>query len=76
MPQISLYIDKETLKEVTERAKAEKLSISKWVLARVKKSVKDEYPPGFFDLCGSLKDEPFERPPQIPFEYDAPREQI
>jgi hypothetical protein len=76
MPQISLYVDEKTLKEVEKRAKDENLSISKWVGERIRKSVENEYPKGFFDLCGALKDIPFERPPQTGFEYDCPRENI
>jgi hypothetical protein len=74
MPQISLYIDEDTLKKVERRAKQDSLSVSKWVGKSIKKSISDEYPEGFLDHFGSLKDIPFERPPQGKFENDAPRE--
>jgi hypothetical protein len=33
-----------------------------------------EYPEGWFELFGSLKDAPLEIPPELKWEYDAPRE--
>jgi predicted RNase H-like HicB family nuclease len=35
-----------------------------------------EYPNGFFELFGSLKNVPFERPAQGKFQDDCPREQF
>ncbi|GHV73169.1 hypothetical protein AGMMS49940_04710 [Spirochaetia bacterium] len=74
MPQISLYIDTDTLQKVEIRAKQDRLSLSKWVGKALKKSIKDEYPAGFSLLCGTLKETPFEIPPQGKFEDDCPRE--
>ncbi|MDR3336292.1 MAG: hypothetical protein LBT16_03710 [Treponema sp.] len=76
MPQISLYIDEDTLQNVEKRAKQENISVSKWVGERIKKSIHDEYPEGFFELFGSLKNTPFERPVQGKFEDDCPLEQF
>jgi PHD/YefM family antitoxin component YafN of YafNO toxin-antitoxin module len=57
MPQISLYIDEETLKKIEKAAKREHLSISKWVGNNIRRSFKSEYPENYFDLYGSVKDE-------------------
>jgi hypothetical protein len=76
MPQISLYIDEYTLKKVENRAKQENTSVSKWVGESIKKSISDEYPKGFFELFGSLKHIPFERPAQGKIEDDCPLEQF
>jgi hypothetical protein len=74
MPQISLYIDTDTLQKVEKRAIREELSVSKWVGNCIKKSISDEYPESFLNLCGALKDIPFEMPLQGKFEEDSPRE--
>jgi hypothetical protein len=74
MPQISLYIDGDTLKKIETRAKQEAVSVSKWVGKSIKKSISDEYPKDFFMLFGALKDTPFERPLQDEFEDDCKRE--
>jgi hypothetical protein len=76
MPQISLYIDEITLQTLEKREKQDKTSVSKWVGERIKKSMRDEYPPGFFDLFGSLKNVEFERPPQGKFVDDCPLEKF
>ena len=57
MPQISLYIDEETLKKIEKAAKKEHVSISKWVGNNIKRTFKSEYPENYFDLYGSVKDE-------------------
>ncbi len=75
MPQISLYIDKETLAKVEKAAKTEHLSISKWVGKRIKNAVNDEYPKGFFDLYGSIKDDSF-KIDTLSFENDIQRESL
>jgi hypothetical protein len=74
MPQISLYIDADTLKKVESRAQQDGTSLSKWVGQCLKRSITDEYPEGFAKLCGALKDTPFEIPPQGKFNDDCPRE--
>jgi hypothetical protein len=74
MPQISLYIDEDTLRKVEKRAKQDNTSVSKWVGNSIKKSMTDEYPEGFFELFGALKEIPFERPPQGKFADDCGRE--
>ncbi len=39
MPQLSLYIDKETLSKIEIAAKIEKLSLSKWVVSKLKDTI-------------------------------------
>jgi len=76
MPQISLYIDKETLKKVEKAADAEKTSISKWVGKQLKKSLQSNYPEDFQNLFGSIRDESFTIPKREPFDADAKRESL
>lgn len=73
MPQISLYIDKETLEKVERAADSEKLSISKWVGKQVKKSLQADYPQNFQDLFGSVRDETFTVPGRESSDMDAKR---
>ncbi len=62
MPQISLYIDKETLQKIEKAADAEKTSISKWVGRQLKKSLQTNYPEDFQNLFGSIRDDSFTIP--------------
>ncbi|MBC8116246.1 MAG: hypothetical protein H7062_17805 [Candidatus Saccharimonas sp.] len=57
--------DKQTAHEL-ERLVREALAS---VANRVRKPTGKGWPPGYFDrIPGAFKDEPFERPPQLPFE--------
>jgi len=76
MPQISLYIDKETLKKVQKAADAEKTSISKWVGRQLKKTLQADYPQDFYKLFGSIRDESFTIPERESFDWDARRESL
>jgi hypothetical protein len=76
MPQISLYLDENILQKIERRAKQDNTSVSDWVGKQIEKSVINEYPSGFFDLFGALKDISLERPPQGSFEEDCSREQF
>jgi len=75
MPQISLYIDKETLAKIEKAAAKERISISKWVGKNIKKVIKEDYPRGYFDLFGSITDESFEIK-KVSFKQDSKRESI
>jgi hypothetical protein len=76
MPQVSIYLDQGTLKKVRARARADGTSVSKWVRSRIDRDVHRDWPPGYFDLCGILKDVDIERPDQGSFGQDAPREKL
>jgi len=65
MPQVSLYIDKETLDKIEKLAKKSKTSISKWVGTRLKKIIEKEYPDDFFNLFGSIQDATFRKPKEL-----------
>lgn len=74
MPQISLYIDNDTMQRVEKAAQAEKLSISKWVGNQLQKSLTENYPSDFEQLFGSINDATFQEPQDISFDADAQRE--
>lgn len=46
MPQISLYVDEETLKKVESAAKRQHVSISKWVSEQIRSKIEPVYPLG------------------------------
>jgi predicted HicB family RNase H-like nuclease len=46
MPQISLYIDEPTLRKVEYAAKAQQVSISRWVADQIRSRVDAVYPTG------------------------------
>lgn len=74
MPQVSLYIDKETLEKIEHAAKAENISISKWVRKQVNSAFQTGYSSDFKDLFGSVNDDSFETPVRNSSTSDAPRE--
>ncbi len=73
MPQISLYIDKETLSRIEKAAAKERISISKWVGRNIKQAMKEDYPHGYFDLFGTITDNSFEIE-NLSFDHDSKRE--
>lgn len=75
MPQISLYIDKETFLKIEKAAAKERISISKWEGKNIKKLIKEDYPPGYFELFGSITDESFEIK-GLSFEQDSKRDSL
>lgn len=76
MPQISLYIDKETLEQVEILAKTDQVSISKWVGNNIKDLIKHRYPKDFFALHGSIDDESFQKPASLNPHDDVRQESL
>lgn len=56
MAQLSLYFDEPTLKLLEKAAKANNLSVSKWVKSKVLRSLKEEWPDNYFALFGAIVD--------------------
>lgn len=73
MPQISLYIDENTLRKIENAAARAHMSISRWVAQQLKSKVEQVYPPRFEELFGSIDDQAFVRPDQTGFDEDSPR---
>jgi hypothetical protein len=76
MPQLSLYFDQPTLDRVEKAARDAHLSVSKWVRSRLSNSLNKNWPEGYFDLFGSIKDDSFSRPESPSFGIDVKREEI
>jgi hypothetical protein len=76
MPQISLYIDGDTLKKVESAASHQHVSISKWVVKQIRAKVDPMYPKGFEDIFGSITDKTFLEPQELSRRGDSPREKF
>ncbi|MGF7110437.1 hypothetical protein [Treponema pedis] len=64
MPQLSLYLTQEQLSKVEHEARADRMSLSKWVVTQIINKIEPGYPEGWADLFGSVTDESFVRPEQ------------
>ncbi len=76
MPQLSLYLDDETLKKVEKAAKLEGTSISKWVTGKLKENLENDWPDNYSSLFGSISDESFCAEAINDFADDAGREDL
>lgn len=77
MPQLSLYLDDETMEKLRADAKRENLSLSKHVARLIRESRSgDGWSEGFWETYGSLADTDFQRPEQPDWSLDAPRKKL
>jgi len=76
MPQISLYIDKTTLKKIEHAASIENKSISNWVGSKIAKLLGDKWPEDYFNLYGSVNDDSFRAHKNMKYSDDAKRESL
>jgi hypothetical protein len=69
MPQLHLYVPDETAAQVTARAKARGISVSKLLAEMVHQEIGKGWPDSFFEeVVGGWKGEPLERPDQLTLE--------
>lgn len=76
MAQLTLYVDEETRRKIEEAARQANLSVSRWVVTTLVRSLALTWPQGYFELFGSLRSGDLERPEQGNFEEDSPREEM
>lgn len=76
MPQVSLYIDKETLEKITQLARKNSISVSRWVGENLRRLMRDDFPDDFWDVFGAIKDDSFSRPDALSLASDSKREQL
>jgi hypothetical protein len=76
MPQLSLYIDDETLAKIETAAKINQTSISKWVSERLKESLANSWPENYGSLFGSVDDDSFIVEKHNSFSDDSEREKL
>jgi len=74
MPQLSLYLDNKTLKAVELKAKARKISVSRYVKEAIEKDIHSHWPEDYFRLFGSVSDPTLRVPQEISFATDRKRE--
>ena len=76
MPQLSIYIDEQTLKQIEIAAKIEHLSISKYAVKKLNESMHSNWPEHYEELYGSIMDDTFKVKRIDSFKNDAPREEL
>ena len=76
MPQLSLYIDAKTLKELETAAKIENLSLSKYAVRKLSESMRGKWPDHYEDLFGAIDDESFDVQRELAFKDDSRREAL
>ncbi len=76
MPQLSLYIDEETLSKIEIAAKIEKLSLSKWVVSKLKDTIEHSWPDDYELLYGAIIDNSFNPERTERFDDNVPREEL
>jgi hypothetical protein len=58
MGQVTIYLDSDTEKKARAAARAERVSLSRWVAGRIERGTKSEWPEDFRKLAGSWPDAP------------------
>ncbi len=76
MPKLSLYIDSALYAKLISKAKEKGVSVSGYVSGILKEHLFEEWPNGYFDLFGSLEDDPLELPEESPWSLDSRREAL
>jgi hypothetical protein len=76
MPQLSLYIDENTLHKIEMGAKIEHVSISKYVVRKLNESMSNAWPKNYKRLYGAIDDESFEIERMKDFSDDIVRESL
>jgi hypothetical protein len=66
MPQLSVYIDKETLSKVEAQSRLDDVSVSKLVVSALNEYLSNNWPKNYVNLFGAIKDETFKAPDDLP----------
>lgn len=73
MPQLSLYLDDETMDRLREDAAREGVSLSRFARMKICEQKSAHWPESFWGTYGALNDETFVLPEKLDFAMDAPR---
>ena len=76
MPQVSLYVDQDLYTEVKSIAEKKNMSLSRLYNDAMREYIDNSWPEGYFDLFGSIDDETFEVPEELPWSLDTPRDPL
>jgi hypothetical protein len=65
MPQLHLYVPDDVADRIRARAKARRMSVSRFLAALVRREMGEDWPADYFDdVYGAWAGEPLERPAQ------------
>ncbi len=76
MGQVTIYLEDEIEKKMTDAAKSAHLSKSKWVAGLIREKVANEWPQPIIDLAGSWRDLPLAEEGRAELGHDADREKL
>lgn len=76
MAQVTIYLDEETNRRLTEAAKAENLSKSKWISMIIRHTTETQWPDSVVRLAGAWKNFPSLEEIRSSGSEDSPREVI
>ena len=76
MPQLSLYLDEDILREIEARARLNKTSVSKFVTTSLRSHFSKSWPDGFKNTFGSITDESFIKQSVPDWSLDKSRESL
>ncbi|MFN7925296.1 MAG: hypothetical protein U0Q16_34680 [Bryobacteraceae bacterium] len=76
MSQITIYLDGETEKKVRKRAKAQGISVSKWIARAIEAQERDEWPASVLEAFGTWDDVPDIETIRAGYGKNAPRESL
>ena len=74
MAQLTVYIDEKTRRRIEKAAREGDVSVSQRVKEKLTDALERDWPAGYFDLLGTLKDSDLARPEQPPLASDVSRE--
>lgn len=73
MPQVSLYLDDDTMQVVRKKAALANESLSKYVADLIRSDASGGWPKGYWKLFGSIDDAAFGEPEELSFALDGKR---
>lgn len=76
MAQLTIYLDENSIHRIEAAAEAEHISVSRWVKARLIRSLDGEWPAGYFALEGALEECDLRMVAEPNPAYDVPREPL
>ena len=76
MGQVTIYIDDETEQKARASARAEGVSLSRWVAVRIKRRVRGEWPESVRALAGAWREIPSAERLRRTGGKDIPRERL
>lgn len=59
MPQVTIYLNDKAASQARQAAKAQGLSVSRWIANRVEESTRDEWPAEVLALAGTWREDDF-----------------